>query len=188
MHAKQLLEKLEAVSAANGGARVHVVSHSMGGLVMKFLLSQYPGAFERLVRAPFISCQSHALFKPAVSSIPGSHHIALNMHYPLPDFQVRLSSYHSIRSNLALTGDGAQSVDISMIFPHIIVLLLNQRCHNAVPSIICAVYWLQVQKWVAIACPFGGAPGFCMDALLTGAQFTTGGWSHELLAFELTQW
>ena len=32
----------------------------------------------------------------------------------------------------------------------------------------------QVRKWVAIACPFGGAPGFCMDALLTGAQFTTG--------------
>lgn len=52
MHAKQLLEKLEVVSAASGGARVDVVTHSMGGLVVKFLLAQYPGAFERLVRPP----------------------------------------------------------------------------------------------------------------------------------------
>ena len=28
-----------------------------------------------------------------------------------------------------------------------------------------------VRKWVAIASPFGGAPGFCMDALMTGVQF-----------------
>ena len=49
-HSKALLEKLEAMSAANGGARVNIVSHSMGGLVTKFLLAQYPQAFERLVR------------------------------------------------------------------------------------------------------------------------------------------
>ena len=28
-----------------------------------------------------------------------------------------------------------------------------------------------VRKWVALAAPFGGAPGFTMDALLTGVQF-----------------
>ena len=28
-----------------------------------------------------------------------------------------------------------------------------------------------VRKWIAIASPFGGAPGFGMDALLTGVQF-----------------
>jgi phospholipase A1 len=31
-----------------------------------------------------------------------------------------------------------------------------------------------VRKWVAIASPFGGAPGFSMDALLTGVQFCQG--------------
>lgn len=34
---------------------------------------------------------------------------------------------------------------------------------------------LQVHKWVAIACPFKGAPGFVTDALLTGVQFA-GSW------------
>jgi hypothetical protein len=28
-----------------------------------------------------------------------------------------------------------------------------------------------VHKWIAIASPFGGAPGFGMDALMTGVQF-----------------
>lgn len=28
-----------------------------------------------------------------------------------------------------------------------------------------------VRKWIAIACPFGGAPGFGMDALMTGVEF-----------------
>lgn len=31
-----------------------------------------------------------------------------------------------------------------------------------------------VRKWVAMASPFGGAPGFGMDALLTGVQFCQG--------------
>lgn len=79
MHAKQLLEKLEAVSAANGGARVDVVTHSMGGLVMKFLLSQYPAAFERLVRVPPILLLITALCKPAISTTPGGYHTVLNM-------------------------------------------------------------------------------------------------------------
>ena len=59
VHAKQLLEKLEAVSAANGGARIDIVTHSMGGLLIKFLLAQYPGAFERLVR-PALSTSGSA--------------------------------------------------------------------------------------------------------------------------------
>jgi len=45
-----LLKKLEDISEANGGARVNIVSHSMGGLVTKLLLAQYPQAFERLVQ------------------------------------------------------------------------------------------------------------------------------------------
>ena len=28
----------------------------------------------------------------------------------------------------------------------------------------------QVGRWVAIGCPFGGAPGYTVDALLTGVQ------------------
>jgi len=28
-----------------------------------------------------------------------------------------------------------------------------------------------VRKWIAIASPFGGAPGFGMDALMTGVEF-----------------
>ena len=49
-HSKALLQKLEAMREANGGARINIVSHSMGGLVTKLLLAQYPQAFERLVR------------------------------------------------------------------------------------------------------------------------------------------
>lgn len=48
-HGAALLAKLESVSAAAGGARVDLVTHSMGGLVAKFLLAQYPAAFQRLV-------------------------------------------------------------------------------------------------------------------------------------------
>lgn len=29
----------------------------------------------------------------------------------------------------------------------------------------------QVGRWVALGCPFGGAPGYAVDALLTGVQF-----------------
>ena len=57
-HSKLLLQKLEAISEANGGARVNIVSHSMGGLVTKLLLAQYPQAFERLVRLRAQPCPS----------------------------------------------------------------------------------------------------------------------------------
>lgn len=30
---------------------------------------------------------------------------------------------------------------------------------------------MQVHTWVAIGCPFGGAPGYVVDALITGVQF-----------------
>lgn len=30
---------------------------------------------------------------------------------------------------------------------------------------------LQVGRWIAIACPFGGAPGYATDGLITGMQF-----------------
>ena len=30
---------------------------------------------------------------------------------------------------------------------------------------------MQVSTWVAIGCPFGGAPGFGVDALFTGVQW-----------------
>ncbi len=30
---------------------------------------------------------------------------------------------------------------------------------------------VQVNTWVAIGCPFGGAPGFGVDALFTGVQW-----------------
>lgn len=30
---------------------------------------------------------------------------------------------------------------------------------------------LQVGRWVAIGCPFGGAPGYAVDGLITGVQF-----------------
>jgi pimeloyl-ACP methyl ester carboxylesterase len=32
-------------------------------------------------------------------------------------------------------------------------------------------YQRLVRKWIAIASPFGGTPGFGMDALMTGVQF-----------------
>lgn len=78
-HCEQLLARLEEISRKNGGAKVDVVTHSMGGLVMRSFVATYPVACARLVR-----------------------------------------------------------------------------------------------NWIAIAAPFGGAPGFVMDALLTGVQFAWG--------------
>lgn len=34
-----------------------------------------------------------------------------------------------------------------------------------------ADYSRLVRKWIAIASPFGGAPGFGLDALMTGVEF-----------------
>lgn len=78
-HVDALAGLLRQASAACGGRRCHVITHSMGGLVVKLLLAQQREEFEKLVH-----------------------------------------------------------------------------------------------KWVAIACPFRGAPGFTMDALLTGVQFVSG--------------
>ena len=75
--------RLERASAANGGRRVDVVSHSMGGLVVKALAALRPAVFERLVR-----------------------------------------------------------------------------------------------KWVTVATPFQGAPGYAMDALTSGAKFVEGWEAH----------
>lgn len=50
-HLELLLAKLQAVSEANGGAKVDVVSHSMGGLVVKALLARYPDECARLLRS-----------------------------------------------------------------------------------------------------------------------------------------
>lgn len=46
---------------------------------------------------------------------------------------------------------------------------------------------MQVNKWVAIACPFNGAPGFTMDALLTGVQFAWG-WESYFFVERSTMW
>lgn len=78
-HCAALLAKLRQVSAAAGGRKVDVVTHSMGGLLMRSLLATHPGPCVELINT-----------------------------------------------------------------------------------------------WVAIACPFNGAPGFVMDALLTGVEFATG--------------
>eukprot|EP00892_Ulva_mutabilis_P012209 jgi/Ulvmu1/9360/UM050_0112.1 len=78
-HMDALVARLEAASAAKDGAKVDVITHSMGGLVMRSLLALRPDDYSRLVR-----------------------------------------------------------------------------------------------KWIAIASPFGGAPGFGMDALMTGVEFCQG--------------
>ncbi|KAL4449555.1 hypothetical protein ABPG77_007199 [Micractinium sp. CCAP 211/92] len=76
LSAQTLLGALRSASRRCGGARVDIVSHSMGGLVVRSLLADHPEAFEKLVG-----------------------------------------------------------------------------------------------RWVAIGCPFAGAPGYTVDALLTGVQF-----------------
>jgi len=50
-HLEALLAKLERISGANGGVKVDVISHSMGGLVVKLLLAKYPTQCARLVRS-----------------------------------------------------------------------------------------------------------------------------------------
>lgn len=50
LSAQTLLGALRRASRRCGGARVDVVSHSMGGLVVRSLLADHPEAFEKLVR------------------------------------------------------------------------------------------------------------------------------------------
>jgi len=51
IHLHGLIEKLQAVSAANGGAKVDVITHSMGGIVFKLFLAKFPKEFAKLVRS-----------------------------------------------------------------------------------------------------------------------------------------
>ncbi len=51
MSAQTLLGALRSASRRCGGARMDIVSHSMGGLVVRSLLADHPEAFEKLVRA-----------------------------------------------------------------------------------------------------------------------------------------
>ena len=46
---------------------------------------------------------------------------------------------------------------------------------------------VQVNKWVAIACPFLGAPGFVADTLLTGIQFAWG-WQRYFFVSKVGSW
>lgn len=81
-HSDALLKRLKDASVKNGGKRVHVVSHSMGGLVLKALLAAHPeeaadliaswttigtphkGAAGKVVNALF---QGYALGNPVLS-------------------------------------------------------------------------------------------------------------------------
>ncbi len=46
---RTLLDRLTEVSRRCGGRRVDVVTHSMGGLVVRSLLADFPAEFEQLV-------------------------------------------------------------------------------------------------------------------------------------------
>lgn len=48
--ARALLARLQYVSQRCGGRRVDIVTHSMGGLVVRSLLADHPAEFEALVR------------------------------------------------------------------------------------------------------------------------------------------
>lgn len=48
--ARALLARLQVVSRRCGGRRVNLVTHSMGGLVARTLLADFPAEFEALVR------------------------------------------------------------------------------------------------------------------------------------------
>lgn len=50
-HLPALLQKLEEVSEHGGGAKVDVITHSMGGILFKLFLAKYPAEFARLVRS-----------------------------------------------------------------------------------------------------------------------------------------
>eukprot|EP01023_Acetabularia_acetabulum_P001673 TRINITY_DN10656_c0_g3_i2.p1 TRINITY_DN10656_c0_g3~~TRINITY_DN10656_c0_g3_i2.p1 ORF type:complete len:469 (+),score=46.89 TRINITY_DN10656_c0_g3_i2:50-1408(+) len=82
-HSMELLDKLRSISEMNGGRRINVVTHSMGGLLLKSLLAEHPQEFEKYIN-----------------------------------------------------------------------------------------------KWISIAAPFGGSPGYAMDSLICGRQFVRGWESH----------
>jgi pimeloyl-ACP methyl ester carboxylesterase len=118
--AHQLLARLQEVSKSCGGKRVDVVTHSMGGLVVRSLLADHPAEFEALVSfAVAVACMSWESF--ARSRPP---HLQAALLLPEAAMNVRLG-----------------------------------------------VRPAQVDRWVAIGCPFGGAPGWAVDGLVTGVQF-----------------
>lgn len=102
-----------------GGARVDLLTHSLGGLVVRSLLADFPAEFEALVRRG-----------GWVGGWVGKTH-----------------SWSSLRPR-----------------PPAACANLSATCAVGRP---CA----QVGRWVALGCPFGGAPGYTLDALLTGVQF-----------------
>ncbi len=54
--AHTLLERLQQVSKQCGGQKVDLVTHSMGGLVARSLLVDFPAEFEKLVSGDGGSC------------------------------------------------------------------------------------------------------------------------------------
>eukprot|EP01025_Chloroclados_australasicus_P020332 TRINITY_DN2143_c0_g1_i4.p1 TRINITY_DN2143_c0_g1~~TRINITY_DN2143_c0_g1_i4.p1 ORF type:complete len:468 (+),score=13.44 TRINITY_DN2143_c0_g1_i4:107-1510(+) len=82
-HSMEVIERLRNISEINGGRRVNVITHSIGGLLLQALLADHSTQFEKYIN-----------------------------------------------------------------------------------------------KWITIATPFGGAPGFAMDSLVSGRQFVRGWESH----------